>query len=212
MHDDFSISINPQRNLVCDLRAANHMIPLITPAAHGWILLMGTRQRPSVAVAMSRWCLKGDQKVKKKVKCLAPNQVSIVQCWQQTNGKEKLETAMKADEIKLAGFLAEHNIAMRSADHLVDVIKDIFKDSKTAQGLKPGRMKATAINKHVIGDCYFEVRDIEKEEIQHAHWRVNRHWHSENTLHCCPFLWWWIQICLGLLEIGSSIFWWEQGV
>lgn len=63
---------------------------------------------------------------------------------------------MKTAEIKLAGFLAEHNIAMRSADHLVDVIKDIFKDSKTAQGLNLGRTKATAIAKHVNGESYFE--------------------------------------------------------
>lgn len=67
-----------------------------------------------------------------------------------------METAVKTAKVKLAGFLAEHNIAMRATDHLVDVIKDIFSDSKMAQNISLGRTKATAIAKHVIGDCYFE--------------------------------------------------------
>lgn len=45
---------------------------------------------------------------------------------------------------------------MRATDHPVDVIKDICSDSKTAQNMSPGCTKATAIAKHVIGDCYFE--------------------------------------------------------
>ena len=44
---------------------------------------------------------------------------------------------------------------MRASDHLADVLKDIFKDSKIAQKINLGRTKATAITKHVIGDCYF---------------------------------------------------------
>ncbi len=51
-----------------------------------------------------------------KVKCLAPTQVSTVQCLQQMNEKEKLETTVKTAENKLAGFLDKHNIALRSAD------------------------------------------------------------------------------------------------
>ena len=67
------------------------------------------------------------KKHKEKEKILAPTQKSITQCLQRTSEKEKL--------VKLAGFLAEHNIAMRATDHLVDVIKDIFSDSKTAQNI-----------------------------------------------------------------------------
>lgn len=63
---------------------------------------------------------------------------------------------MKTAEVKLAGSLAEHNIAMRVTDHMVDVIKDIFKNSKTAQNMPLGRTQATALAKHVIGCCYFE--------------------------------------------------------
>lgn len=63
---------------------------------------------------------------------------------------------MKTAEVKLAGFLAEHNITMSASDHLVDVLKNIFKDSQTAQNLSFGRTKATTIAKHVIDDCYLE--------------------------------------------------------
>ncbi|MED6250372.1 hypothetical protein ATANTOWER_031368 [Ataeniobius toweri] len=90
-----------------------------------------------------------------KEKNLAPTQKSITQCLQRTSEKEKLETTVKTAEVKLAGFLAEHNIAMKATNHLVDVIKDIFSDSKTAQNMSLGT-KVTAIAKHVIGDCYFE--------------------------------------------------------
>ncbi len=44
---------------------------------------------------------------------------------------ENLQTVVKKNKIKLAWIKAEHDTAMRSADDLVDVIKDIFKDSKT---------------------------------------------------------------------------------
>uniref|UniRef100_H2ZRS9 DUF4371 domain-containing protein n=1 Tax=Latimeria chalumnae TaxID=7897 RepID=H2ZRS9_LATCH len=91
-------------------------------------------------------------------KCLAPTQKSIMQCMQVKPNPEKLklETGIKTAELKLAGFLAEHNIAMRAADHLTDVLKDIFKDSNIAQNLSFGRTKATAISKNIIGSCYFE--------------------------------------------------------
>lgn len=110
------------------------------------------------------------QKVhKEKEKILAPTQNSITQCLQRTSEKEKLEAAVKTAEVKLAGFLAEHNIAMRATDHLVDVIKEIFSDTKTAQNTSLGRTKATAIAKHVIGECYFESLSeiLMREKTQH---------------------------------------------
>lgn len=85
------------------------------------------------------------EKHQEKNKCLAPMQKSIAQCLQRTSEKNQLETAVKTAEVKLAGFLAEHNITMRASDHLVDVVKDIFKDSKTAQNISLGCTKATAI-------------------------------------------------------------------
>lgn len=89
---------------------------------------------------------------KEKEKNLASTQRPITLCVQKTWEREKLETAVKTAEVKLAGFLAEH-ISSRVTDHLLDVIKDIFKDSKTAQNMSLGHTKGT---KHLIGECYFE--------------------------------------------------------
>ncbi len=63
---------------------------------------------------------------------------------------------MKNAEIKLTGFIAEHNVPLRISDHLVLVLKYIFHDSQIAQNITLGRTKTTAITKHVIGDCYSE--------------------------------------------------------
>lgn len=38
-------------------------------------------------------------------------------------------TKHEVAEVKLCGFLAEHNIAFSAMDHLVDVLKDCFPDS-----------------------------------------------------------------------------------
>ncbi|XP_077077947.1 polymeric immunoglobulin receptor-like [Siphateles boraxobius] len=81
---------------------------------------------------------------------------------------EQLDTAVKNAEIKLTGFMAEHNIALRTSANLVEVLKDVFKDSKTAQHMSLGRTKTTAITKHVIGDCFFERKkstDIENVKM-----------------------------------------------
>lgn len=44
---------------------------------------------------------------------------------------------------------------MKATEHLINVIKDILKDSQTAQNISLGSTKATAIIKHLTGDCYF---------------------------------------------------------
>lgn len=46
----------------------------------------------------------------------------------QPNDKEKSSYA----EIKLSGWLAEHNIPFTVMDHLIDVLKDAFPDSKVS--------------------------------------------------------------------------------
>lgn len=63
------------------------------------------------------------------------------------------QTQSKVAEIKLTGFLTEHNISFNSADHLTNLIKSCFPDSKIAQNMSLGRFKATQISKNVIGAC-----------------------------------------------------------
>ncbi|CAK1591017.1 unnamed protein product [Parnassius mnemosyne] len=55
-------------------------------------------------------------------------------------------------EIKLAGFVAEHNISFLAMDHLSDVLKSCFPDSKIAADLAMKRDKCTATVKNVIGE------------------------------------------------------------
>nr|CAH7750005.1 unnamed protein product [Callosobruchus chinensis] len=64
-----------------------------------------------------------------------------------------LETRIKKTELKLTGFLTEHNIPFRCADHLTEILKECFTDSKIAKGIKLHRTKATKIAANVLGFC-----------------------------------------------------------
>lgn len=72
------------------------------------------------------------------------------------NTPTKLDNDVKVAEIKLTAFLSEHNVAFLATDHLTDVLKSCFKDSKIAKNMSLKRTKATAITKNVIGYCQKE--------------------------------------------------------
>lgn len=66
--------------------------------------------------------LKNHEKSKKhqdKKKNLGPAQRSIAHLQQKSSESEQLDTAVKNAEIKQTGFMVEHNIALRTSDHLV---------------------------------------------------------------------------------------------
>ncbi|XP_076049748.1 uncharacterized protein LOC143030484 [Oratosquilla oratoria] len=62
--------------------------------------------------------------------------------------------------IKLASVLAAHNVPFKIMDHLSEVLRDIFNDSKIAQELAMKRSKATTVVTNVIGKSY-------KEQLAH---------------------------------------------
>lgn len=62
----------------------------------------------------------------------------------------------KEAEIRLAMFITEHNIPLRTSDHLIQVIKSICPESQVVQNLTCNRTKATDLVKNVIGDYHFE--------------------------------------------------------
>lgn len=69
---------------------------------------------------------------------------------------KKPSDSVSIAEIKLCGFLAEHNIPFQAMDHLTDLLKDIFQDSITAKAMHVKRTKATGIVKNIIGLSYKE--------------------------------------------------------
>ncbi|XP_053946230.1 uncharacterized protein LOC128855364 [Anastrepha ludens] len=66
--------------------------------------------------------------------------------------EEPLSIAAKSAEIRIAAFCAEHNIPYAALDHLSDLLKSSFSDSKIAHKIVLKRTKETAIVKNVIGE------------------------------------------------------------
>ncbi|KAK3929597.1 SCAN domain-containing protein 3, partial [Frankliniella fusca] len=54
-------------------------------------------------------------------------------------------------ELKLAGFLAAHNIAFLAVDHLIPLLKTCFPDSQVCQKMTLSRKKANGILRNVFG-------------------------------------------------------------
>lgn len=79
---------------------------------------------------------------------------------------KKEEPNVQTAEIKLTSFLVEHNLSFRNMDHLTDLLKETFPDSKIAQQISLKRTKATAIACSVIGAS-------EKDALAH-HLRQNK--------------------------------------
>lgn len=71
------------------------------------------------------------------------------------NKNKKLDNQAKENEIRIGMFLLEYNIALSTADHLVDLIKTMDPASKVLPKMKCGRTKATAIVQNVIGEYSF---------------------------------------------------------
>lgn len=67
--------------------------------------------------------------------------------------------ATQALEIKLCGFLAEHNISFTTLDHLTTLLKSSVPDSEIVKNMQMKSTKGTAIVKYVIAEA-------EKEYLQ----------------------------------------------
>jgi len=66
------------------------------------------------------------------------------------NEPNTLDLQTEHAEIKLSVFLAENNVAFLVIDHLEELLKNIFPDSKICKQIKLKRTKATNIIKNVI--------------------------------------------------------------
>lgn len=67
-----------------------------------------------------------------------------------------LTEKVKMAEIKIAAFVAEHNISFKTMDHFSDLIKSCFPDSEIVKNINLKRTKTTAIIKNVIGRFHKE--------------------------------------------------------
>lgn len=67
------------------------------------------------------------------------------------NISSDLKLQVSRAEIKIASFVAEHNISFLATDHLTEMLKECFPDSNIAKNLAMKRTKSTAIIKNVIG-------------------------------------------------------------
>lgn len=65
--------------------------------------------------------------------------------------KQKETDAVKTGEIRIASFVAEHDLPFTVVEHIPKLIQAICTDSEIAKQLKCGRTKATAIVKNVCG-------------------------------------------------------------
>ncbi len=69
---------------------------------------------------------------------------------------DKTDDNVKEGELRLAAFIAEHDIPSSIADRLPKLMKTICKDSKIAENIKCGRTKATGLINNVTGKEYHE--------------------------------------------------------
>ncbi|CAH1958995.1 unnamed protein product [Acanthoscelides obtectus] len=69
-------------------------------------------------------------------------------------GKKSKNIDEKAKEgvLRLAGFIAEHNLPIRLMEHISNLVKSICTDSEIAQAIKCIRTKMTNVIRNVTGD------------------------------------------------------------
>lgn len=67
-----------------------------------------------------------------------------------------VDKQVKEGEIRLSTFIAEHNISIKTSDHLVGLIKAVCPDSQISKKLTSNRTKCTAIIKNVVAKTEFE--------------------------------------------------------
>ena len=72
-----------------------------------------------------------------------------------TSKKQKQNESVKASEIRLATFIAEHDLPLSVVDHMPKLMQAVCPDSEIAKHIKCGRTKVTAIMNKVTGEESF---------------------------------------------------------
>uniref|UniRef100_A0A6P7GV51 Uncharacterized protein LOC114347101 n=1 Tax=Diabrotica virgifera virgifera TaxID=50390 RepID=A0A6P7GV51_DIAVI len=69
-----------------------------------------------------------------------------------TKQTKNVDVKVKEGVLRLAGFMAEHNLPLRLMEHIPPLIKSICTDSEIAKAIKCGRTKMTNVLRNVTGD------------------------------------------------------------
>lgn len=77
------------------------------------------------------------------------NQPTLVQFYDQKVSSQK---SVQTAEIRIASFIVEHNLSVRVADHLTQLIKSVSLDSEITPQISCGRTKCSSIIKNVTGE------------------------------------------------------------
>lgn len=70
--------------------------------------------------------------------------------------EDSLSKRVKSAEIRLAAFVAEHDIAFNVAENLPNLIRSTCPDSEIAKNINCSRTKTAALTKNVIGKYSFD--------------------------------------------------------
>ncbi|CAH1969549.1 unnamed protein product [Acanthoscelides obtectus] len=94
-------------------------------------------------------------------------QPKLTSLFASTSKSQEPQQMAKVGEIKLACFIAEHNLAFNVASHLTNLIKSVCPDSKTAEYLSMSRTKARAIVVNVTGKTAEEnlIKNLRENEF-----------------------------------------------
>lgn len=95
------------------------------------------------------------EKHKKNVKVIS--NTTRIDTMRNTAKFQTLENQKKEAEIRLAMFITEHNISLRTSDHLVKLVKTLAPESEVLKNVSCNRTKATSIVKNVVGKYGFEI-------------------------------------------------------
>lgn len=75
---------------------------------------------------------------------------NISKAFEKTNAKTAHTLAVKRAELRIASFFAEHNVALNVSDHLIDMLKVAFPDSKILQDVRLHREKCKKVVTNVL--------------------------------------------------------------
>ncbi len=73
------------------------------------------------------------------------------------NGETKIDKSVRDSEIRLAAFICEHDLPIRTVKHMPAFIEAICPDSNIAKQIKCGRTKLTSIINHVAGEVSSDI-------------------------------------------------------